>query len=242
MGLISTNLYAAKFFFTVGDMANIGYIMWEWHSELASIREAYTRNNYWQTGKKEAERDIQAVNKIYMEKLTKVIAIALTTNIAGGAYLLRNKLTNSISAGKMVSGTTVGDALASSIVALFKVSGKTVNPDIIRTLSTGGLEAVKLFTEHWAANTDFKENIENAFVRGFLNYSEFFSEFAGWLVTILPKVGNLDLSVGKLGPADDAAMRKRAADMGIAPTPGAPPPGTPEKSMGGKIIDKMLGN
>ena len=240
--LFSTNIPVVKDFFTLGDLTLFGQIAWQWHSDLNAIREAYTRGNYWQENKKEAEANMQEVNQIYLEKLAKAVTISLTTNIAGGAYLLTNKAVNSVGAGKMVSGSTVGDSLGSALASLFKTAGKTVNPETLKTLSTGGLEAVKLFTANWAANTDFKENIENAVIVNIIKYSELFSDFGAWVLTILPKVGNLDLSVGSLGPADDATMRKNAADRGLPATPGAPPPGTPEKSMGDKIVDKVLGN
>ena len=90
-----------------------------------------------------------------------------------------------------------------------------------------------------AANTDFKENIENAVIVNIIKYSELFSEFGAWLLTILPTVGNLNLRIGTLTPADDDAMRKNAADSGRPVTPGAPPPGTPAKSTTDKLGDLL---
>jgi len=240
--LFSTNISVTKYFFTLGDLALFAKIISEWRSDLNAIREAYTQGNYWQANKKEAEANMQEVNKIYLEKLAKAVTITMTTNLAGGAYLFTSKMVNSAGAGKMVSGSTAGDTLGSALAALFKAAGKTVNPNVLKTFSTGGLEAAKIFTANWAANTDFKENIENALIRKFLTFAEWPFDISSWLLTALPKVGDLNLSVGSLGPADDAAMRKNAADRGRPVTPGAPPPGTPEKSMTDKIVDKVLGN
>ena len=237
--LISKNMLISGYFFTAGDLALFGSILWSWHSDLNAIREAYTRGNYWQSGKKEAEANMQEVNKIYLEKLAKAVTISLTTNIAGGAYLFTSKAVKSAAAWKNISGSTVGDTLGSALAALFKTAGKTVNPDILKTLSTGGIEAAKLFAAYLAANTDFKENIENAVIVNIIKYSELFSEFGAWLLTILPTVGNLNLRIGTLTPADDDAMRKNAADSGRPVTPGAPPPGTPAKSTTDKLGDLL---
>jgi hypothetical protein len=240
--LFSTNIPAVKYFLTLGDLALFASIINEWRSELNAIQESYIRGNFWQKNKQEAQANMQEVNRIHLEKLGKALGIALTTNIAGGAYLLTSKLVNSGGAWKNISGSTAGDTLGSALAALFKAAGKTVNPNTLKTLSTGGLEAVKLFTANWAANTDLKENIENAFIRNFLAFAEWPVDILSWLLTALPTVGDLNMSIGTLRPEDDAAMRKNAADLGRPVTPGAPPPGTPEKSMADKIKDKVLGN
>ena len=239
---LSTNIPVVKYFFTLGDLALFAKIISDWRSDLNAIQESYTRGNYWQENKKEAEANMQEVNEIYLGKLAKAVAITMTTNVAGGAYLFTSKAVKSGAAWKNISGSTAGDTLGSALTALFKTAGKTVNPETVKTLSTGSLESLKLFAAYLAANTDFKENIENALIRNFLQFAEWPVDIGAWLLTALPTVGNLNLRVGTLGPADDDAMRKNAADRGIPVTPGAPPPGTPEKSMTDKLVDKVLGN
>lgn len=237
--IFSTNIPAVKYFFTIGDLALFAKIMNDWRSDLNAIQESYTQGNYWQSDKKEAEANMQEVNEIYLDKLAKAVAITMTTNVAGGAYLLTNKAVKSGDAWKNIPGSTAGDTLGSALTALFKTAGKTVNPETVKTLSTGSLESLKLFAAYLAANTDFKENIENALIQGFLQFAQWPVNISAWLLTALPIVGDLNLRVGTLSPADDDAMRKNAADSGRPVTPGAPPPGTPAKSMSGKLSDLL---
>lgn len=237
--IFSTNIPIVKYFFTIGDLALFAKIMNDWRSDLNAIQESYTQGNYWQSDKKEAEANMQEVNEIYLDKLAKAVAITLTTNAAGTGYLLTSKAVKSGDAGKIVSGSTAGDTLGSALAALFKTAGKTVNPETVKTLSTGSLESVKLFAAYLASHTDFKENIENALIRGFLQFAEWPVNISAWLLTALPIVGNLNPRIGTLSPADDDAMRKNAADRGRPVTPGAPPPGTPAKSMTDKLGDLL---
>ena len=238
--IFSTNIPIVKYFFTIGDLALFAKIMNGWRSDLNAIQESYTQGNYWQSDKKEAEANMQEVNEIYLDKLAKAVAITMTTNVAGGAYLFTSKaVKNGAILGGTISGSTAGDTLGSALAALFKTAGKTVNPETVKTLSTGSLESVKLFAAYLAANTDFKENIENALIRGFLQFAEWPVNISAWLLTALPIVGNLNPRIGTLSPADDDAMRKNAADRGRPVTPGAPPPGTPAKSMTDKFGDLL---
>ena len=237
--IFSTNIPIVKYFFTAGDLALFAKIMNDWRSDLNAIQESYTQGNYWQSDKKEAEANMQEVNRIYLDKLAKAVAITMTTNVAGGAYLFTSKAVKSGAAWKNISGSTAGDTLGSALAALFKTAGKTVNPETVKTLSTGSLESVKLFAAYLAANTDFKANIENALIRGFLQFAEWPVNISAWLLTALPIVGNLNPRIGTLSPADDDAMRKNAADRGRPVTPGAPPPGTPAKSTTDKLGDLL---
>ena len=237
--IFSTNIPIVKYFFTIGDLALFAKIMNGWRSDLNAIQESYTQGNYWQSDKKEAEANMQEVNEIYLDKLAKAVAITMTTNVAGGAYLFTSKAVKSAAAWKNISGSTAGDTLGSALAALFKTAGKTVNPETVKTLSTGSLESVKLFAAYLAANTDFKENIENALIRGFLQFAQWPVNISAWLLTALPIVGNLNPRIGTLSPADDDAMRKNAADSGRPVTPGAPPPGTPAKSTTDKLGDLL---
>jgi hypothetical protein len=54
-----------------------------------------------------------------------------------------------------------------------------------------------------------------------------------------PVFGDLDLSIGTLGPADDAAMRKSAAQNREPETTGAPAAGTPPKGPIDRAIDQF---
>lgn len=216
--------------FTVGDLVVIGNIIRDWSMNLDAIRQSYKRNDYHiikaGEGRQQAELEMQAVNKEYLAKLLKAVAVIIASNSVG-------KFTS------MLSGQSAATTFANGIVSMFKAAGKTVNPSIVQTLTAGGLEAAKFFTATYAANAEFKGNIDNAVARFIITGSEELLNLAGGALQ-LPVFGNLDLSVGTLGPADDAAMRK-SAELNKEPATPAPAAGTPPKGPIDRMIDKFKG-
>jgi hypothetical protein len=216
--------------FTVGDLVVIGNIIRDWSMNLDAIRQSYKRNDYHiikaGEGRQQAELEMQAVNKEYLAKLLKAVAVIIASNSVG-------KLTS------MLSGQAAATTFANGIVSMFKAAGKTVNPSIVQTLTAGGLEAAKFFTATYAADAEFKGNIDNAVARFIITGSEELLNLAGSALQ-LPVFGNLDLSVGTLGPADDAAMRK-SAELNKEPATPAPAAGTPPQGPIDRMIDKFKG-
>ena len=227
--LITSRMPIIGYFFTVGDLALIGDILNDWRMELDAIQQSYKRNDYYiiqGDGRQQAELEMQATNKQYIIKLTKAVVTIMTANTTGLAI---SKLTS----GK----TTAGAEIANGLVNLFKLAGKKVNPSIIKTLTAGGLEAAKLFSAAWASDAEFKANVENAFVRGIIESGD---TLAGITASIIqwPVFGDLDLSIGTLDSADDAAMRK-SAELNKEPETPAPPAGTAPKGPIDRAIDKF---
>ena len=218
------------YFFTAGDIALIVKILNEWSMAIDAIRESYKRNDYFiitpGSGREQAELEMYAVNKEYITKLLKAIGTIMATNTGG--YLVK----------KISGGTPAGTTLANGLVSLFKLGGKQVNPNVIQTLSAGSLEAAKLFAANYASNAEFKANIDNALARGILEYTDMLTIIPASVLQLLV-FGDLDLSVGTLGPADDAAMRKNASKNREPETTGAPAPGTPPKGPIDRVIDKF---
>jgi hypothetical protein len=228
--LITSRMPIIGYFFTVGDLAVIGNILRDWSMELDAIQLSYKRNDYYiiqGDGRQQAELEMKATNKEYIIKLTKAVVTIMAANATGAVV---SKLTS----GK----TTAGSEIANGLVNLFKLAGKRVNPSIVKTLTAGGLEAAKLFSAAWVSDAEFKTNVENAFVRGIIEYSEL---YAGAAASVMqwPVFGDLDLSIGTLGPADDAAMRKSAAQNREPETTGAPAAGTPPKGPIDRAIDQF---
>ena len=227
--LITSRMPIIGYFFTVGDLALIGGILNDWRMELDAIQQSYKRNDYYiiqGDDRQQAELEMQATNKQYIIKLTKAVVTIMTANTTGLAI---SKLTS----GK----TTAGAEIANGLVNLFKLAGKKVNPSIIKTLTAGGLEAAKLFSAAWASDAEFKANVENAFVRGIIESGD---TLAGITASIIqwPVFGDLDLSIGTLDSADDAAMRK-SAELNKEPETPAPPAGTAPKGPIDRAIDKF---
>lgn len=226
--LLTSRMPVIGFFFTTGDIALIGKILNDWRMALDAIKESYKRNDYYiiqGDGRQQAELEMQAVNKEFIIKLTKAVATIMAANSAG--YI----------AGKL-SGGKAGAEIADGLVKLFKLAGKRVNPSIIKTLSAGGAEAAKLFSAAWVSDAEFKANVENALARGIIEYSELLVDITASAIQ-LPVFGDLDLSIGTLGPADDAAMRKSASKNREPETTGAAPAGTPPKGPIDRVIDKF---
>ena len=218
------------YFFTAADIALIVTILNEWSMAIDAIRESYKRNDYFiitpGSGREQAELEMYAVNKEYITKLLKAVGTIMAANT--GSWLLK----------KLGNNKTAGTVLANELVSLFKLGGKTITPNVIQTLTKGGLEAAKIFAANYASNTEFKSNIDNALVRGIMEYTD--------MLTIIPAAAlqllvfdDLDLSVGTLSPADDAAMRKNAALNKEPETTGAAPAGTPPKGPIERSIDKF---
>jgi hypothetical protein len=218
------------YFFTVADIALIASIIWEWSLALDSIRESYKRNDYFiitpGSGREQAELEMYAVNKEYITKLLKAVGTIMAANT--GSFLLK----------KLGGNKTAGTVLANELVSLFKLGGKTVTPNVIQTLTKGGLEAAKIFAANYASNTEFKANMDNALVRWILEYTDMLTIIPASVLQLLV-FDNLDLSVGTLSPADDAAMRKNAALNKEPETTGAAPAGTPPKGPIDRAIDKF---
>lgn len=217
--------------FTVSDLVVIGNIIRDWSMNLDAIRQSYKRNDYHiikaGEGRQQAELEMQAVNKEYLTKLLKAVSVIIAANSVG-------KFTS------MLSGQAAATTFANGIVSMFKAAGKTVNPSIVQTLTAGGLEAAKFFTATYAANAEFKGNIDNAIARFIITNSEWLVDLAGSALQ-LPVFGDLDLSVGTLSPADDAAMRK-SAELNKEPATPAPAAGTPPKGPIDRMIDKFKSN
>ena len=228
--LITSRMPFIGYFFTVGDIALIGKILNDWRMELDAIQLSYERNDYYiiqGNGRQQAELEMKATNKEYIIKLTKAVATIMAANITGA-------FVKQASSGKI----TAGSEIANGLVQLFKLGGKKVNPSIIKTLTAGGLEAAKLFSAAWVSNAEFKNNVENAFVRGIIETG---ADLAGLAASVIqwPVFGDLDLSIGTLSAADDAAMRKNAALNKEPETTGAAPAGTPPKGPIDRAIDQF---
>lgn len=228
--LITSRMPFIGYFFTVGDIALIGGILNDWRMELDAIQLSYKRNDYYiiqGDGRQQAELEMKATNKEYIIKLTKAVATIMAANITGA-------FVKQASSGK----TSAGSEIAKGLVQLFKLGGKRVNPSIIKTLTAGGLEAAKLFSAAWVSNSEFKTNVENAFVRGIIETG---ADLAGLAASVIqwPVFGDLDLSIGTLDSADDAAMRKNAASNKEPETTGAAPAGTPPKGPIDRAIDQF---
>ena len=219
------------YFFTAADIALIVKILNEWSMAIDAIRESYKRNDYFiitpGSGRDQAELEMYAVNKEYIAKLLKAIGTIMAANT--GSWLVK----------KLGSDKTAGTVLANGLVSLFKAGGKTVNPNVIQTLTNGGLEAAKIFAANYASNAEFKANMDNALARGILEWTDFWTITPAANILQLLVFGDLDLSVGTLGPADDAAMRKNAALNKEPETTGAAPAGTPPRGPIERAIDKF---
>ena len=209
----------SKYFFSVGDIALIGKILNEWRMALDTVHKVYQRNDYVEVGRNQADLDMQRINKEYIIKLTTAVGTIIAANITG---LVASKFI-----GKPIPGgkSTAGEEIANGLVAMFKAAGKKVNPTIVKTLTAGGLEAGKLLAANYAANADFRSNINNAFVQWIINAGDILADIPAELIQY-PVIGDLDFSIGTIGPKDDEIMRKTAKDFNLAPTE-APPPGSP---------------
>jgi hypothetical protein len=222
--------FLTGYFFTAADIALIVKILNEWSMAIDAIRESYKRNDYFiitpGSGRDQAELEMYAVNKEYIAKLLKAIGTIMAANT--GSWLVK----------KLGGDKTAGTVLANGLVSLFKAGGKTVNPNVIQTLTNGGLEAAKIFAANYASNAEFKANMDNALARGIMEYTDMLTVVPASALQLLV-FGDLDLSVGTLGPADDAAMRKNAALNKEPETTGAAPVGTPPRGPIERAIDKF---
>jgi hypothetical protein len=209
----------SKYFFSAGDILLIGKILNEWRMALDTVHKVYQHNDYVDVGRNQADLDMQRINKEYIIKLTTAVGTIIAANITG---LVANKFI-----GKPIPGgkSTAGEEIANGLVAMFKAAGKKVNPNIVKTLTAGGLEAGKLLAANYAANADFRSNINNAFVQWIINGVDILADIPAKLIQY-PVIGDLDFSIGTIGPKDDEIMRKTAKDFNLAPTE-APPPGSP---------------
>ena len=221
----------SKYFFSVGDIALIVKILNEWRMALDTVHKVYQRNDYVEVGRNQADLDMQRINKEYIIKLTTAVGTIIAANITG---LVANKFI-----GKPIPGgkSTAGEEIANGLVAMFKAAGKKVNPTIVKTLTAGGLEAGKLLAANYAANADFRSNINNAFVQWIINVGDILADIPAELIQY-PVIGDLDFSIGTIGPKDDEIMRKTAKDFNLAPTE-APPPGSPPEGPLDRAVRKF---
>ena len=198
---------------------------------LDTVHKVYQRNDYVEVGRNQADLDMQRINKEYIIKLTTAVGTIIAANITG---LVANKFI-----GKPIPGgkSTAGEEIANGLVAMFKAAGKKVNPTIVKTLTAGGLEAGKLLAANYAANADFRSNINNAFVQWIINVGDILADIPAELIQY-PVIGDLDFSIGTIGPKDDEIMRKTAKDFNLAPTE-APPPGSPPEGPLDRAVRKF---
>ena len=207
-------------FFSPGDLLLIAEIIAEWVWVVSSIKEEYRKNIYSnkESGTAGVQADIDQINKKYIAKLAKAIAICLATNWGNnGVYLARAAISK--------VAPKVGQAtLANAVSSLFKFTGKPISPALAKLLANGGAEYTKLLAAYIISDGELTSSPEDHWLVAPL------IKTVVLLADVTTDLGNSVLKalpIGKyiqINPADIEAMNKSATANNQKPTTPPTPP------------------
>jgi hypothetical protein len=221
---LSGTTWWTLWFFSPGDLALIAGIIAEWVWVVSSIKEEYRKNIYSnkESGTAGVQSDIDQINKKYIAKLAKAIAVCLATNWGNnGVYLARAAISK--------VAPKVGQAtLANAVSSLFKFTGKPISPALAKLLADGGAEYTKLLAAYIISDNELKSSPEDHWlvaplIKAVVLLADITTDLGNSVLKALP--------IGKyiqINPADIDAMNKSATDNNQKPTkPPTPPSSKP---------------
>lgn len=202
--------------FTPADLYLIIKTYHEWDGIVEGIKKSYQENTFSSSdnGTADANAAIDKVNKEYLIKIAKILAVILITNLAGntGASVnwgLRQKNINSL------------PGIADGITSLAKLSGKPINPTLAATLTSGGIEALKFLTASILSDTKLETDpanhpLINQIMIAIATVTDWNAAVANWIIknTVGGGVG--------ITPNDVEIMKKAAEKKGQTATKGQP--------------------
>jgi hypothetical protein len=204
--------------FTLPDLYLINKTYHEWDGIVEGIKKSYQENTFssGDNGTADANAAIDKVNEEYLIKIAKILAVILTTNLAGSAparasvnWGLRKVNINSL------------PRIADGITSLAKLSGKPINPTLAATLTSGGIEALKYLTASILSDTKLETDpanhpLINQIMIAIAKVTDWSAAGMNWIIknTVGGAVG--------ITPNDVEIMKKAAEKKGQTATKGQP--------------------
>ena len=216
--------------FTPVDLYLITTTYHEWDGVVEGIKKSYRENAYSSsdTGTADANAAIDKVNKEYLIKIAKMLAVILTTNLAG------NPVIGSIANwGLQKIGRNSLPSIADGITGLAKLSGKPINPTLVATLTNGGVEVLKYLTASILSDKKLETDPANHWLINQLmiavaKVTDWGAAGTNWIIK------NTVGGEFQITPADQAAMKNAAEKKGQTPTKGQP-----ETNTLSNLLDKV---
>ena len=218
------------YLFTPADLYLIITTYHEWDGVVEGIKKSYRENAYSSsdTGTADANAAIDKVNKEYLIKIAKMLAVILTTNLAG------NPVIGSIANwGLQKIGRNSLPSIADGITGLAKLSGKPINPTLVATLTNGGVEVLKYLTASILSDKKLETDPANHWLINQLmiavaKVTDWGAAGTNWIIK------NTLGGEFQITPADQAAMKNAAEKKGQTPTKGQP-----ETNTLSNLLDKV---
>ena len=208
------------YLFTPADLYLIFTTYHEWDGVVEGIKKSYQENTYSSSdnGTADANAAIDKVNKEYLIKIAKMLAVILTTNLAGSSASVSGSIVNW---GLQKIGRNSLPSIAGGITSLAKLSGKPINPTLVATLTNGGVEVLKYLTASILSDKKLETDpanhwLINQLMIAIAKLTEWSAEGTNWLIK------NTVGSEFQITPADQAAMKNAAEKKGQTPTKGQP--------------------
>ena len=206
--------------FTPADLYLIITTYHEWDGVVEGIKKSYQANTYSSSdnGTADANAAIDKVNEEYLIKIAKMLAVILTTNLAGSSASVSGPIVN---LGLQKIGRNSLPSITDGITSLAKLSGKPINPTLVATLTNGGVEVLKYLTASILSDKKLETDPANHWLINQLmiavaKVTDWGAAGTNWIIK------NTVGGEFKITPDDQAAMKNAAEKKGQTPTKGQP--------------------
>ena len=206
--------------FTPADLYLIITTYHEWDGVVEGIKKSYQANTYSSSdnGTADANAAIDKVNEEYLIKIAKMLAVILTTNLAGSSASVSGPIVN---LGLQKIGRNSLPSITDGITSLAKLSGKPINPTLVATLTNGGVEVLKYLTASILSDKKLETDPANHWLINQLmiavaKVTDWGAAGTNWIIK------NTVGGEFKITQDDQAAMKNAAEKKGQTPTKGQP--------------------